>query len=140
MQRIVPGIALAILFTAAAQAADAPTTTLLVITTQTMTGQRIEVPANPKVVATIVTIPPGAKLPMHKHPYARYSYILAGELTGTQLLTGKSAVHKQGDFLIEPRDQWHSAVNNGTVPVKLLVIDQVPEGATANTVIKDAAP
>jgi quercetin dioxygenase-like cupin family protein len=119
-----------------AQAADKPIVTPLASTTQTMTGQQIEVPANPQVIATLVEIPPGAKLPEHKHPYARYGYVLEGTLTGTETETGKVYTYSQGQFIVEMRDQWHSAVNNGNVPVRVLVIDQVPVGTTTNTVQK----
>jgi len=31
------------------------------------------------------------------------------------------------------QDTWHYGINKGTVPVKLLVIDQVPAGVPNNT-------
>lgn len=134
MKKIV--FAAALLVVAPAHAADAPKITPLLSTTQTMTGQQIEVPANPQVIVTLVEIPPGAKLPAHKHPFARYGYVLEGSLTGTQTDTGKTFIYKQGQFIVEMRDQWHSAVNSTNAPVKLLVIDQVPVGTKSNTIVK----
>jgi len=119
-----------------AQAADKPIVTPVLSTTQTMTGQKIEVPANPQLIVTTVEIPPGAKLPVHKHPFARYGYVLEGTLTGMQTDTGKTFTYTPGTFIVEMRDQWHSAVNKGAVPVKLLVIDQVPVGTSTNTITK----
>jgi quercetin dioxygenase-like cupin family protein len=43
---------------------------------------------------------------------------------------------KAGDFVVEMMDTWHYGINNGPVPVKLLVIDQVPTGAANNMVAK----
>ena len=43
---------------------------------------------------------------------------------------------KAGDFVVEMQDTWHYGINNGSVPVKLLVIDQVPAGAPNNLVPK----
>lgn len=136
MKRIALCVALLASTTGIAQAEDKPIVTPLLSTTQTMTGQQIEVPANPLVIATLVEIPPGAKLPEHKHPYARYGYVLQGTLTGTESATGKVYTYSQGQFIVEMRDQWHSAVNNGSVPVKVLVIDQVPVGTATNTIPK----
>lgn len=117
-----------------AHAADATTITPVISTTQTATGQPIEVPANPQLIVTTVEIPPGAKLPIHKHPFARYGYVLEGTLTGTQIETGDTFTYTQGQFIVEMRDQWHSAVNATNAPVKLLVIDQVPVGTATNTI------
>ena len=109
-------------------------------TSQTVTGQTIEVPAHPDVIAAIVTIPAGGRTPVHKHPYQRYVYILAGSLD-VSTAPGKGAMptirhYKPGDFLPEMRDQWHFGVNAGHDEVKLLVIDQVPSGTPANMVMQ----
>jgi quercetin dioxygenase-like cupin family protein len=45
----------------------------------TATGQPILLPsANARVVVAIYNIAPDATLPEHKHPFARYAYVLAG--------------------------------------------------------------
>ena len=124
----------------ATQPTNGPVVTPVITTTETMSGQTIEVPAHPKVIVTIAVIPPGGILPVHKHPYARYGYLLEGELTATMLASGKHLMFKQGDVLIESRGEWHSAVNTGNVPAKLLVIDQVPHNVKSNVIAKDAAP
>ena len=123
-----------------ASAADVPkvTTTTIISSDTTVTGQKIVVPDNPVVVASLSTLPPGARLPVHKHPYAHYGYMLAGELTVTNDETGKSFTIKKGGFLIEMNDTWHHGQNDGKVPVKILIIDQIPKGIRSNVVLKGA--
>lgn len=106
-------------------------------TDKTVTGQQVEVPANPQVVATIVEIAPGASLPVHEHPYARYAYVLDGVLDVTIVDEKKTFTSKPGDFIVEMRGQKHFGTNHGKVPVKLLVIDQMPQGVVSNVVIQD---
>ncbi len=85
-----------------------------------------------------MTLAPGAKLPVHKHLYPHYGYMLAGVLTVTNVQTGKSFDIKTGDFLVEMNDTWHYGQNKGTVPVKLLIIDHLPKGVTSNVVLREA--
>jgi len=122
----------------AAHAADAPKISVQPIarTSTTITGEKIVVPPNPDVVTSIATFPPGAELPVHKHPYPHYVYVLEGNLTVFNVDTGKSFVAKQGDFVVETNANWHYGKNEGTVPVKLLVIDQLPAGVTSNMTLK----
>jgi len=129
---------LALLLTASAHAADAPApvSTLIASTKTTITGQPIVVPPNPEVRVNTVAFAPGARLPVHKHLYPHYVYVLEGTLSVTNVETGKSFDVKQGTFFAEMIDTWHFGANNGTVPLKLLVIDQVPEGTKTNTVLK----
>ena len=105
-------------------------------TAVTSTGQPLILPQkNVEVSASIYDIAPGATLPVHKHPFARYAYVLAGTLQVTNVDTGKSDVFKTGDFIVEMIDQWHRGSNIGADPVKLVVIDQIEAGAEA-TVLK----
>ena len=105
-------------------------------TTVTASGQPITLPQKDvHVVVSTFEIPAGANLPEHKHPFARYAYVLAGMLRVTNVETGKSETYKQGDFIVEAIDQWHKAANIGADAVKLVVIDQV-EGEQGNTVLR----
>ncbi len=105
-------------------------------TAVTSTGQPIVLPQkNVEVTASIYDIAPGATLPVHKHPFPRYGYMLSGTLKVTNVDTGKSDVFKTGDLIVEMVDQWHQGSNIGADPVKLLVIDQIEAGAQA-TVLK----
>ena len=52
----------------------------------TSTGQPITLPQkNVEVTASIYDIAPGATLPVHQHPFARYAYVLAGTLKVTNV-------------------------------------------------------
>lgn len=112
----------------------APHITPILSTTTTITGQRLELPDQPEVRASIVELAPGASLPVHQHPYQRYAYILEGDVTVTFPDEEKTFVSKAGDFIVEGREHWHFGVNKGTKPVRLLVIDHVPVGAETNTI------
>ena len=46
------------------------------------------------------------------------------------LVDGKSTDYRAGDFIAEVVDTWHSGETVGDTPVKLLVIDTTPSGAT----------
>jgi quercetin dioxygenase-like cupin family protein len=80
-------------------------------------------------------IPVGARLPVHKHPSARYAYVLAGSLRVADADNTRSWDYKAGDFIVEMIDAWHYGTNTGSEPVRLLVIDQVEAGKT-NTVVR----
>jgi quercetin dioxygenase-like cupin family protein len=109
----------------------------LLSTSVTSSGQPIVLPhGHVKVITSMYEVPPGAKLPEHKHNYPRYGYLLAGELRITNIETGKSVTYKPGDFIIESLGQWHKAENVGADPIKLLVIDQVAKGQDNNTVLR----
>lgn len=128
------GSAVLLLSVSLSHAADAPKVSVqpLAHTSTTVTGEKIVVPQNPDVMASIATFPPGATLPVHKHPYPHYAYVLQGALTVYNVDTGKSFVAKTGDFVVETNANWHTGKNEGKIPVKLLVIDQLPAGVTSN--------
>lgn len=105
-------------------------------TTVTADGKPIVLPQkDAQVVVSIYDIAAGASLPMHKHPYPRYAYVLAGTLQVTKADTGETFTYKPGDFIVEVIDEWHQGANIGADPVKLLVIDQVEDGAQ-NTILR----
>ena len=130
----------AILIATSTHAADAPKISVQPIarTGTTITGEKIVVPPDPDVVTSIATFPPGAELPVHKHPYPHYVYVLDGVLTVFNTDTGKSFTVKKGDFIVETNANWHYGKNEGMVPVKLLVIDQLPADTKSNMTLKAA--
>jgi quercetin dioxygenase-like cupin family protein len=105
-------------------------------TATTATGQPIEVPAHPTVLVTAVQIAVNGALPVHKHPYQRYVYVIAGTLIVTNTETGAATTYHAGDFIAEMRGTWHFGKNGGTERVRLIAIDQVPAGTATNTVMK----
>jgi len=127
------------LFAFTAQAADKPiVVTKLFTGTQTNTGQPIVLPQkNVEVIVSTYDIAPGAALPVHEHPFARYAYVMEGTIEVTNTQVGSTKTYKPGDFIIEALSQWHKGATIGDVPVKLLVIDQV-EGDTNNVVLQPA--
>lgn len=104
---------------------------------KTIAGQPIKLPRGAIAVSvSIFTIQSGASLPVHRHAYPRYAYVLSGELTVSNKETGKSQTFHSGDTVIESVAMWHSGSNPGKEPLKLLVIDQAPEGAETTEVKK----
>ncbi len=112
----------------------APVATPLMTTDKTVTGQPIVSPEHPTVISSIVTFAPGEKTVVHKHPYPHYGYMLEGTLTIVNTETGKSFDLKQGEFLVEMMNTLHYGENRGSVPVRILIVDTVPEGVKNNTV------
>ncbi len=105
-------------------------------TTQTASGQPIRLPkGDARVTMSEFTIAPGARLPVHKHPFPRFGYVLEGTLSVTDQDTGQTFVYKQGDMIVEAVDQWHFGANIGQSPLRLLVIDEV-EGDLPNTILQ----
>ncbi len=122
----------------AASASEPVTVTQLLSTLTTASGQPIVLPhRNVRLVVSRFVIPPGATLPVHKHPSQRYAYVLSGRLSVTEDATRQVSSYQQGDFIVEMRDQWHFGAAVGDQPVILLVIDQMEDGQS-NTVRREA--
>ncbi len=135
--RIVLATLAVVLSTAAAFALEGVTVTPLREMTETASGKPIVLPQNNvRVIVSTFDIAPGATLPVHKHPFARYAVVQAGTLKVINVETDEAKIYKTGDFVVEMIDQWHRAENIGNDAVKLLVIDQV-EGSAGNTILKD---
>lgn len=67
-----------------------------------------------------ISIPPGEKLPVHKHPIINAGYILQGELTVEDEL-GDTHVFHAGDAIIEMVNKKHYGENRGTETVELVM-------------------
>ncbi len=124
------------LFTAGQAAAlEGVTVTPIARKAETASGQPITLPqADVQVVVSVFEIAPGASLPVHKHPFARYALVEAGTLEVTHVESGAATVYRAGDFVVEMIDEWHRARNAGPDAVRLIVIDQV-EGGVENTLL-----
>jgi quercetin dioxygenase-like cupin family protein len=124
---------------AAAQSATqpAPVTTALKRMEATSSGQPIVMPQGPlRVTVSETSIPPHGSLPVHKHPYPRYVYVLSGRVRVTNLDTGQAAELKAGDMSIDPVGQWHKAEALGEEGARLITVDQALPGA-ATTVLRE---
>lgn len=129
-------IATAVLLAVPAVAAEKAVSTPIDKTTTTWTGQPIALPQGPvQVVSQIVEIPVGGSLAVHKHPYPRFAYVLSGRLKVTNDDAGKTLMFEPGAYVVEAVDQWHHAEVVGDAPVRLVVMDEVPPGAS-NVVMK----
>jgi quercetin dioxygenase-like cupin family protein len=128
---------LALVLFAVPALAGAPVSTHILTTDKTVIGQPNDVPLHPTVIATMITFQPGDKTAVHKHPYPHYGYVLEGTLTIVNTETGKSFDVKTGEFLVEMVNTDHYGENRGKTPVKILIVDQVPEGMKTNSVVKD---
>lgn len=130
MRRLALAVSVLALMSSASWAADTSKIAVkpVLSTTTTASGQPVAVPANPQVIVSTYDIPVGASLPFHKHPFQRYAYVMAGDLSVTNRDTNETYRYKTGDFIVEVLDQWHMGRNEGKTPVKLLVIDQVEPG------------
>jgi quercetin dioxygenase-like cupin family protein len=136
IRMICPAVAVALLALPAGAAEPAAVTvTPLVSVTATPSGQPITMPQGDlRVIASTYLIAPGARLPLHKHPYPRYGYVLEGTLRVTDADTHQVFTYKPGDVIVEVIGQWHFAENIGTTPVRLIIFDTVPKDDTGNTV------
>ncbi len=124
---------LAALAPAAHAAGPAVVVSPVLDTRTTATGQPIVLPRHDaQLIVSRYVIQPGTSLPVHKHPYQRYGYMLSGELQVTIAGPGPDAGrvfdYKAGDFIVEVHDEWHFGTAVGHVPAVLLVIDQVEAG------------
>lgn len=100
-------------------------------------GQEIRFPEGPgQVAVSMYEIPPGAALPVHKHPTPRIGYVVAGTLQVTNVENGETHVFKPGEVILESVERWHKGSNPGTDPLKLLVIDLQSKGAGNPTIAK----
>jgi quercetin dioxygenase-like cupin family protein len=110
--------------------------TKLATATTTASGQPIVLPqGDVQVILSDYRIAPGAKLPIHKHPYPRIAIVQAGTLEVTNEETGETITYRTGDMIVEAIDQWHFGLNGGSEQVHLLVIDEI-SCDVPNTVLK----
>jgi len=82
----------------------------------------------PKITILRIRIPPGARLPMHKHPVINAGVLLGGTLT-VSAENGRTLHLKAGDALVELVDTWHYGRNDGDVPAEIVVFYAGTENA-----------
>ena len=96
----------------------------------TTSGDLLEVPDGPlELLVSKYHIGSRAALPVHKHPYPRFGYVLSGSLMVTNSESHHAKVFNAGQVIVEDVDRWHEARNLQAQPVELLVIDLVKPGA-----------
>jgi quercetin dioxygenase-like cupin family protein len=94
----------------------------LLQTTTNSTGQPIAYPHDgaAEVTALLVEMAPGDETGWHQHPVPLLGYLLSGELTVYQI-TGEKRVVRVGEVSLESVGVDHNGVNEGTVPLKMIV-------------------
>ncbi|QLG86889.1 cupin domain-containing protein [Chitinibacter bivalviorum] len=99
------------------------TATVVFKTGTTANGQPILYPTTDAPEATMlhVEIPAGKETGWHKHPVPGYAYVLNGQLT-VQLKDGSSNTFRAGQGFAEVENTLHNGKNEGTEPVKLVVV------------------
>lgn len=74
----------------------------------------------PELTILRIKIPPGAQLPLHKHPVINAGVLLSGELT---VVTEDNSILnlKAGESIIEVVNKWHYGKNEGNETAEILV-------------------
>ncbi len=74
----------------------------------------------PEITILRIFIPPGAVLPMHKHPVINAGVMINGELT--VFTEDKKTLHlKAGDAIIEVVNKWHYGKNEGNKTAEIII-------------------
>ena len=124
MKKVLVGICLLLLFSGAAFALDAGGIKVEVLAKSTQSWDGSPLPhypdGTPEVTILRITIPAGARLPLHEHPVINAGVLLSGELT-VVTEDNKTLQLKAGDPIIEVVNRWHSGSNEGDKPAEILV-------------------
>jgi len=75
----------------------------------------------PEVSVRRIIIPPGARLPLHKHPVINAGVLLRGELDVVKE-NGRTLHLKAGQPIVEMVDAWHYGINPGKTPAEIIVV------------------
>ena len=90
---------------------------------KTADGELIHYPAgpSPEITSAIVTLEPGGRTALHRHPVPVFAYILEGTLT-VKVEGHEPRSYKQGDSFLETVGHWHQGFNEGDKQVKVLAV------------------
>ncbi len=94
----------------------------------------------PKITVLKITIPPHAKLNIHKHLVINAGVLTKGELTVVD--EQDNTLHlKAGDALVELVNTYHYGENKGNVPAEIIVFyagtEDLPITVTKNNELRD---
>lgn len=74
----------------------------------------------PEVTILRIAIPPGVRLPLHKHPVINAGVLLRGKLT--VVTEDQGVLHMEaGDAVVEVVDTWHYGKNEGSETAEIIV-------------------
>jgi len=74
----------------------------------------------PEIRILRIKIPPGAQLPLHKHPVINAGMLLNGELT-VVTEDNRTLRLKTGESIVEVVNKWHYGKNEGNKTAEILV-------------------
>jgi quercetin dioxygenase-like cupin family protein len=87
-----------------------------------------------------VTLPPGGEIPWHRHPGTEMSIVTAGAVTVEREGACDPVVYRSGEAVYIPDGAPHTARNEGTVPLQLVVSYLLTAGAPERTTTEPACP
>jgi len=124
MKKLIYGICLLLLLSSTVSAGDINAVRAEVLAKSSSSWDGSPLPAYPKGVPEIsilkITIPPGAQLPLHKHPVINAGVLLSGELT--VVTEDHKTLHlKAGEPIVEVVNKWHSGKNEGSTAAEIIV-------------------
>jgi quercetin dioxygenase-like cupin family protein len=123
MKSFVAALCLAALLSPAAHAeSGAVTAETLTQSTHSWDGTTLPgYPATtPQISVLRIEVPPGAQLPLHRHPVINAGYVISGELT--VITEQNETLHlKAGEAVVEVVHKWHRGRNEGSVPAVIVV-------------------
>ncbi|WP_445361757.1 cupin domain-containing protein [Microbulbifer sp. EKSA005] len=91
----------------------------------------------PELSVVRVTIEPGARLPVHKHPVPNSVYVAEGTLKVTLVDQDKSLTLDEGKAYVEVTDMWHFGRNEGDKPATLIIFYAGAKGIPTTVFQKD---
>lgn len=99
---------------------------------KTSIGETIRYPEGDAVniQSLIVTMKPGETTGWHKHGVPTYGYILSGQVTVDYGEKGKRT-YRAGEGFMDAMNWWHNGINDGDVPVRILVVFMGAKGSPA---------
>ncbi len=124
MKKLICGICLALLLATNVSAKDinAIQTEVLAKAGSSWDGSQLPVYSTsaPEITILRIKIPPGAQLPLHKHPVINAGVLLSGELT--VVTEDNKILHlKAGESIVEVVNTWHHGKNEGDTTAEILI-------------------
>jgi len=126
------GLWLALWLAAPAWAGDATNVTSVVLVKADRSWNGRPLPEYPKgqpeITVVRMVIPPGAALPLHRHPVINAAYLARGTLT-VRTADNQVLRLKAGEPIVEVVNTWHYGRNEGTEPAEIIVFYAGTPGA-----------
>lgn len=124
MKKIIYGICFTLLFSSNVLAEDVNGVHVDVLAKTSLSWDGRHLPdytkGNPEITIHRIKIPPGAQLPLHKHPVINAGVLLNGELT--VVTEDNRTLHlKVGDSIVEVVNKWHYGKNEGNKTAEIIV-------------------